>query len=776
MSALRGNASDTFSDNDDDVEAAPRAVTPTGQDVKRSRRGRHEFDDVSLRLHRLYRAATADEALAAAEDRFDEAAEMVVANTPSEIRQLGSCRMRMVFRILLYGSYVVAVAIFFSTVYKSKMKAKYLAADRNSGDCESVWTTLTGTHHLDIDGRWDTDPDFEPQRSLFVVDFARLPAKDYQAAMGAVADELRAIVGGAPRSLLESLLLATTRQIRVLDGVVSVSFDVRAESFMDLPTGTAGFAGCPSPYSGDFAEDLANPAFQYDIRIENGALVFRLDAVEAFKTCQQTRSGKSLWDVLGAPNSNWGVEDVWGKRNMELSVHLQSIAAATAINYGLIEPSEFLDPLDSAGFSTDDVGIPLCPRGYCAGQGFAEDECNCGVCGSFGSCGWSCDPGAGGENVPTGNNPGDFKICESPYEANYTRYTGKMGPWGGTKSYGEEELQSLAEQDCVAYPQASWGPSTPNYFQDKRFPGMDPIVCVDDAAGNAVCSVLAGGGLIPVYPAFRFFNKECNMCERGNSSYDTYGDWRDWFVFGLKDDGDVVEKCKNTLPPHNAAGLDFLGGLLVGWRGGGIFHEQPQLVASATSRQWDDITWLGWTLALEDYGGYSSLGVCPLHDAGPLLVGFTIANDNRGEVKLNANQYQMNASEWVCNNAWVHDDVFDRLAADVASAPVPPQFDYYKCTPAPDEAREEAIGIAMGGGGFVFLVVAFLLVHVLVRALDKMGRVEFRNGRFIPPGAIDEWLEHEAVTSIMREKASEAKRPGTSSIPLPTIADVSLST
>ena len=127
-------------------------------------------------------------------------------------------------------------------------------------------------------------------------------------------------------------------------------------------------------------------------------------------------------------------------------------------------------------------------------------------------------------------------------------------------------------------------------------------------------------------------------------------------------------------------------------------------------------------------------------------------------------------STQVCNNAWVHDSVFDRLAADVASAPVPPQFDYYKCTPAPDEAREEAIGIAMGGGGFVFLVVAFLLVHVFVRALDKMGRVEFRNGRFIPPGAIDEWLEHEAVASIVREKAPT---PGTSSIPLPTIADLS---
>ena len=82
MSALRGNASDTFSDNDDDAEAPPRAVseptrgaaavTPTGDGVKRSYTGRHEFDDVSLRLHRLYRAATADEALAAAEDKAAE--------------------------------------------------------------------------------------------------------------------------------------------------------------------------------------------------------------------------------------------------------------------------------------------------------------------------------------------------------------------------------------------------------------------------------------------------------------------------------------------------------------------------------------------------------------------------------------------------------------------------------------------------------------------------------------------------------------------------------
>ena len=233
---------ETFSDTEMDAEAPPAAaaeptrgaaaVTPTGDGAERSYPGRRDFDAASLRLHRLYRAATADEALAAAEDRFDEAAEMVVANTPSEIRQLGSCRMRMVFRMLLYGSYVVAVVIFFSTVYKSKMKAKYLAADRNSGDCESVWTTLTGTHNLDTNGRWDTDPAYDPQKSLFVVAFARLPARDYPAAMGAVAGELREVVSSEPRSLLAALLLATTRRIKVLEGAVSVSFDVRAESLM----------------------------------------------------------------------------------------------------------------------------------------------------------------------------------------------------------------------------------------------------------------------------------------------------------------------------------------------------------------------------------------------------------------------------------------------------------------------------------------------------------------------------------------------------------------
>ena len=111
----------------------------------------------------------------------------------------------------------------------------------------------------------------------------------------------------------------------------------------------------------------------------------------------------------------------------------------------------------------------------------------------------------------------------------------------------------------------------------------------------------------------------------------------------------------------------------------------------------------------------------------------------------------MDPQEWVCNTTWVHDEVFDKLAADVASAPVPPQFDYYKCTPSPDEAREEAIGIAMGNGALVFLVVAFLLVHVLVRMLDKFGQIHFRNGRFIAPAALDEWTEHQAVNAILRD-------------------------
>ena len=107
--------------------------TREGSPVEKQRLGSYR-SAVSLRLQRMYRATTSDETLEAAEDKFDEAAEMVVANTPSEIWQLSSCTLRMIFRVVLYGSYLVAVAFFFSTVYKAKLRATYLAADRNKYD------------------------------------------------------------------------------------------------------------------------------------------------------------------------------------------------------------------------------------------------------------------------------------------------------------------------------------------------------------------------------------------------------------------------------------------------------------------------------------------------------------------------------------------------------------------------------------------------------------------------------------------------------------------
>mmetsp|Transcript_79089 Transcript_79089/g.144239 ORF Transcript_79089/g.144239 Transcript_79089/m.144239 type:complete len:167 (-) Transcript_79089:79-579(-) len=33
-----------------------------------------------------------------------------------------------------------------------------------------------------------------------------------------------------------------------------------------------------------------------------------------------------------------------------------------------------------------------CSSTFCKDNGFTEDECNCGVCGSFGECSWSCEP------------------------------------------------------------------------------------------------------------------------------------------------------------------------------------------------------------------------------------------------------------------------------------------------------------------------------------------------------------------------------------------------
>jgi hypothetical protein len=48
-----------------------------------------------------------------------------------------------------------------------------------------------------------------------------------------------------------------------------------------------------------------------------------------------------------------------------------------------------------------------------------------------------------------------------------------------------------------------------------------------------------------------------------------------------------------------------------------------------------------------------------------------------------------------------------------------------------------------------------ICVHALVRALGKCGAVRFRNGRFISPVVLDEYLERKSVDAVLREREKE---------------------
>ena len=68
----------------------------------------------------------------------------------------------------------------------------------------------------------------------------------------------------------------------------------------------------------------------------------------------------------------------------------------------------------------------------------------------------------------------------------------------------------------------------------------------------------------------------------------------------------------------------------------------------------------------------------------------------------------------------------------------------------------------MGNAALVYILTSGICVHALVRALGKCGAVRFRNGRFISPVVLDEYLERKSVDAVLRqerEKETEETDP-----------------
>ena len=108
---------------------------------------------------------------------------------------------------------------------------------------------------------------------------------------------------------------------------------------------------------------------------------------------------------------------------------------------------------------------------------------------------------------------------------------------------------------------------------------------------------------------------------------------------------------------------------------------------------------------------------------------------------------------------WAHADVFDALSESSRTAPVAIELDYYRCKMDLREVVEEALGISVGNAALVYILTSVICVHALVRALGKCGAAPFRNGRFISPVVLDEYLERKSVDAVLRQEREKETDP-----------------
>merc|ERR1711862_990153 len=90
-------------------------------------------------------------------------------------------------------------------------------------------------------------------------------------------------------------------------------------------------------------------------------------------------NGKQYWKIRNSWGTRWGedgyIRVVRGKGECGLNT---DVSTATGIT------------VDGSGPAPTPSGL-TCDQ--CEAQGHAKDGCDCGVCGSFGLCTWTCQPG-----------------------------------------------------------------------------------------------------------------------------------------------------------------------------------------------------------------------------------------------------------------------------------------------------------------------------------------------------------------------------------------------
>lgn len=651
---------------------------------------------------------------------------------PIEIVQLRSWSARALMRIVLVGSFVGALLYFVRSSVRASKKSKFIALTRTAGDCKRTLTpTVSGTFSLDADGRWSSDPEYNPTRSLMRVEFNDFPTKEYQEAMQAAAARVDKL---AKRSIMENVLFALTWKYEfssAKEGSVVFSFAADAGAIFDAKTIYVGTVGCPSANYPDAAHDLTwdylatKDGLRYEYHVEQQedagktTVSWRREALDA---CWVGASGITMEDLFGFYLTNAIVVD----SELNFEIDWFSASVASAINARVLDDPFFMNELSRDLFNF--------PRHSDNASNPPDDEYAYGYYSSFNDNAWEYDAESTWASFIEWTMNDDWGSTSTDYYPYYYTYQDvsymNASDWYCPHHLPPEFLAAKSSGDV-------------RFFTDDRVPGMDPIACTFTDQHGWVCSVVLGN--IHVYPFIQTWLDACNYCESTL----------------------IPEFSSCDFAPSDSFNPDFVGGFFVKPVEQGPFVAHPYYDR-------DDY----WRLTDKDYRTLSSLSrktswslqvstpstieydtvataACTL-DYETSFIAFNAYERDGNAISMNADGHTAHPNEWHCTNIWSNQAAHAlRSVATNDKSPTTLFENYFECKYKASQRWITALGVGLSNARTFFLVVSFFLTAVVLEAVAKYKRNWLAHGVLVT----EDDMQTHSLLEAYKAKYRKVHRP-----------------
>ena len=638
-----------------------------------------------------------------------ESAEVLLeCGMPMEVGQLRSRLCQRLMQLVLAGMFVGMLTYSMVIGLQSAKRATFISLDRNAGDCSRELTpTVSGTFSIDEDGRWSTDPRYDTTKEIVRVTFKDFPTRKYSEAIQAAGARVREFVNDDTTvlSLMETLLVTMTWRYEYESGGGSVVFSIAADpgAVFDGKTLYIGVAGCPS------AGTLVDGTL-YDYHVDQDGAKTRLTwRKDAFTACVRGAYGKSPSDVLGSMLTGAPVVD----SERLLDIDWNSVAFAAALNNHVETPESLgLDELNASLFNffrndiedddDDDVGTSdYNGDDYYYFYFYDDDDTD---------------------------EDDDTPVFDSPTA--WTEFMASMNfnNWTATDNYTALcPKQIPADFDLWANNESSV-----RFFTDARYPGMDPLACLNTTQSGWVCSVVLGD--VHAYPYVELWDAECNYCSPTLEC----------------SDGDDFQ-------------ADFTGGFFLKsvYAGPFLSHTyadradywyQPRSIRSEKASLSNLVRLASFGLQNNPSERVAQKSACALEFEGSLFVAFNAYEGDANAVSLNFGGNTAKPTTYHCKKDWAETAM--RAVDGVAKyddGPLVLFENYYVCKKKLRDRWFEAVGVGFANARLLFLIASVFLTTIILRLISVTKKEWLEDEVFVAESEVQD----EQVRSLREKKKLE---------------------